>query len=179
MEVSANTSKRKFQSLLDNISNAAKSDPTSNQGKNEHSLSSRPVKRSRLRQAPLRKDNARSSLAGLKHNLVTERTTRRNDGDNVQHDKPVTSAGAYTPWSRDAFLYRLRTFADPHLWSPKPEAINELQWAKRGWICEDKETVACKGLCGRRLVIDLGLSQFGDEEVQDTDKDEQVHDIRE
>lgn len=37
----------------------------------------------------------------------------------------------------------------------KPEQINEVQWAKRGWSCVGRERVGCVGGCGRELVIKL------------------------
>jgi len=44
----------------------------------------------------------------------------------------------------------------------KPEQINEVQWAKRGWTCVGKERVGCVGGCGREVVIKLE----GDREEQ-------------
>ena len=35
----------------------------------------------------------------------------------------------------------------------KPDAINEVQWAKRGWSCVGRETVECMGGCGKRIVV--------------------------
>lgn len=37
----------------------------------------------------------------------------------------------------------------------KPEPINEVQWAKRGWRCVGKERVGCVGGCGKEVVIKL------------------------
>ena len=187
MEISINTSKRKFHSLLDNISNTARNDLASKHGKNEQSIRDRPVKRSRLGQSQLQKDSGTIRVAKLKSNADEDRTLRQNQHNQYSHEKPITSidesdklpAGAYAPWSREAFLKRLNTFTDPNIWSLKPEAINELQWAKRGWICEDKETVACKGLCEQRLAIDLSPSHRDTEVSQDNNEDEEAHDIRE
>ena len=192
METSINTSKRKFQSLLDNISNTARNDPALKHLKSEHSTRDRPRKRLRLGQSQLQKDDQTIKIAELKRNADADSTSRRNGHTRKCYEKPVTSrgerdkplAGAYAPWSRELLLKRLSTFADPHLWAVKPEAINELQWAKRGWICEDKETVACKGLCEQRLVIDLNPSQRDNElsesenENENENENEQAHDIR-
>ena len=46
----------------------------------------------------------------------------------------------------------------------KPEGINEVQWAKRGWSCVGKERVGCVGGCGKEVVIML---ESGREERQD------------
>lgn len=61
----------------------------------------------------------------------------------------------FSPWSQETFLERLKTFSKVSLWHPKPEAIGEVHWAKRGWSCVDLNTVACKGGCERRVVVKL------------------------
>ncbi len=37
----------------------------------------------------------------------------------------------------------------------KPDEINEVQCARRGWTCVGKETVGCVGGCGNEVVIAL------------------------
>ena len=37
----------------------------------------------------------------------------------------------------------------------KPEPINEVQWAKRGWSCVGRERVGCVGGCGKEVVVKL------------------------
>lgn len=37
----------------------------------------------------------------------------------------------------------------------KPEPINEVEWAKRGWRCVGKERVGCVGGCAKEVVIKL------------------------
>ena len=49
----------------------------------------------------------------------------------------------------------MKTFSKVSYWHPKPEAISEVEWAKRGWFCVDVNTVGCKGGCERRLVVSL------------------------
>jgi hypothetical protein len=61
----------------------------------------------------------------------------------------------FSPWSHEAFLARLKTFSSVSLWHPKPEAISEVEWAKRGWVCVDLNTAGCRGGCERRVVISL------------------------
>jgi len=61
----------------------------------------------------------------------------------------------FAPWDRGQFLDRLRTFRHVDKWMSKPEQINEVQWAKRGWSCVGKERVGCVGGCGREVVIKL------------------------
>ncbi|KAI7155085.1 hypothetical protein KC349_g7215 [Hortaea werneckii] len=73
-----------------------------------------------------------------------------------QSPKPPPS---FSPWSQDTFLARLRTFSRVSLWHPKPQSISEVKWAKRGWSCVDVNTVACKGCCGKRLVVSLDFAK--------------------
>ena len=61
----------------------------------------------------------------------------------------------FTPWDRGQFLERLKTFRHVDRWMSKPEPVNEVQWAKRGWRCVGKERVGCVGGCGKEVVIKL------------------------
>ncbi|KAF2657912.1 zf-C3HC-domain-containing protein [Lophiostoma macrostomum CBS 122681] len=61
----------------------------------------------------------------------------------------------YQPYSQEQFLGRLKTFADVRKWTNKPDAIGEVQWAKRGWSCDIWNAVACKGGCEQRVVVKL------------------------
>ena len=61
----------------------------------------------------------------------------------------------FQPYSQDMFLERLKTFADVKKWTTKPDAISEVEWAKRGWSCDTWNTVACKGGCEKRVAVKL------------------------
>jgi hypothetical protein len=61
----------------------------------------------------------------------------------------------FAPYSQEQFLARLKTFADVKKWTNKPDAIGEVEWAKRGWMCDTWNTVACKGGCEQRVVVKL------------------------
>ena len=41
----------------------------------------------------------------------------------------------------------------------KPDKINEVQWAKRGWTCVGRDRVGCVGGCGSEVVIKLEKDQ--------------------
>ncbi|KAI5208397.1 hypothetical protein AUEXF2481DRAFT_30709 [Aureobasidium subglaciale EXF-2481] len=68
---------------------------------------------------------------------------------------PVRGEPNFAPWSHDAFIKRLRSFGPVTSWHPKPDAINEVEWAKRGWWCVDTNTVACKGGCRERVAVKI------------------------
>jgi len=59
----------------------------------------------------------------------------------------------FVPWDREQFLARLETFRRVDRWTTKPSPINEVQWAKRGWICTDVMRVSCVSGCGGSVVV--------------------------
>ncbi|RMZ81671.1 hypothetical protein DV737_g2370, partial [Chaetothyriales sp. CBS 132003] len=69
----------------------------------------------------------------------------------------VSLTAHYLPSSRAAFLERLETFRHVTKWHiSSTETVNASVWAKRGWICEDSDTVFC-GACKQRLHVDLNV----------------------
>ena len=69
----------------------------------------------------------------------------------------------YAPYNQDQFLARLKTFSDLTKWKSKPEEIEDLQWAKRGWSCVEWNVVGCKGGCEKRVVVQLMPKQKDEE----------------
>jgi hypothetical protein len=72
----------------------------------------------------------------------------------------ITSANSnkrptFVPWDRERFLERLATFRRVDWWTSKPAPINEVQWAKHGWICTDAMRVTCVSECGGAVVVKL------------------------
>lgn len=61
----------------------------------------------------------------------------------------------------------------------KPDAINEVQWAKRGWSCVGKDRVKCVGGCGKEIVVKvedewkLDEEPRGEEEASEGNEDGQ------
>lgn len=70
----------------------------------------------------------------------------------------------YCPADREELLRRLATFQELTDWTPKPDPVNEVQWAKRGWICNGKERVRCT-LCNKELVVKLNRKEVDGQEV--------------
>ncbi|KAF7530432.1 hypothetical protein G7054_g9595 [Neopestalotiopsis clavispora] len=64
----------------------------------------------------------------------------------------------YCPGDREQLIRRLGTFQELTQWTPKPDRINEIEWAKRGWVCKSKETVQCT-LCHKELVVKLNKKE--------------------
>jgi hypothetical protein len=86
-----------------------------------------------------------TSLASSIRRTVSDATTPK-----VRRDGPAR----YSPGDRDELLKRLATFQEITDWTPKPDRISEVEWAKRGWICQGKERVRCL-LCHKELVVKL------------------------
>lgn len=70
----------------------------------------------------------------------------------------------YCPGDRDELLKRLASFQELTDWTPKPNPVAEVQWAKRGWICQGKERVRCT-LCNKELVVKLNRKEVDGKEV--------------
>lgn len=79
----------------------------------------------------------------------------------------------FAPWDRGQFLERLKTYRHVDRWMGKPERVNEVQWAKRGWSCVGKERVRCVGGCGKEIVITLETSRNEKEEGDDRPFDDE------
>ncbi|KAK0708211.1 C3HC zinc finger-like-domain-containing protein [Lasiosphaeris hirsuta] len=70
----------------------------------------------------------------------------------------------YCPGDREQLLRRLATFQELTDWTPKPDRVNEVEWAKRGWACQGKERVKCT-LCARELVVKLNRKEVDGKEI--------------
>ncbi|KAK5679712.1 hypothetical protein LTS10_007660 [Elasticomyces elasticus] len=117
----------------------------------------------------------------VRRSLSTSTSTRVSSVTNVLESNGESSRKPpnYSPWSHDTFLARLKTFSSVSLWHPKPEAISEVEWARRGWVCVDVNTVACKGGCEKRVVVSLLFDKTDDNAdesntgVDDEDSDDE------
>ncbi|PFH61377.1 hypothetical protein XA68_17555 [Ophiocordyceps unilateralis] len=70
----------------------------------------------------------------------------------------------YCPADRDELLKRLATFQELTNWTPKPDRVNEVQWARRGWVCHGKEKVRCL-LCSKELLVTLNKRDVDGQQV--------------
>lgn len=78
-----------------------------------------------------------------------------------QAEKPMAR---FCPSDRAELLKRLATFHDITDWTPKPDRVSEIEWARRGWVCHGKETVRCV-LCHKELVVKLNKKEVDGKEV--------------
>ncbi|KAH8903117.1 zf-C3HC-domain-containing protein [Coniochaeta sp. PMI_546] len=70
----------------------------------------------------------------------------------------------YCPGDREQLIKRLASFQELTDWTPKPDPVNEVEWAKRGWMCHGKELVRCI-LCNKELVVKLNRKEIDGKEV--------------
>ncbi|KAK5662044.1 hypothetical protein OQA88_10157 [Cercophora sp. LCS_1] len=70
----------------------------------------------------------------------------------------------YCPGDREQLIRRLATFQELTDWTPKPDRVNEVEWAKRGWACHGKERVKC-ALCGRELIVKINRKEVDGKEI--------------
>ncbi|MCJ1478415.1 hypothetical protein MMC13_007095 [Lambiella insularis] len=157
MTYALTTTKRKFHRLLDSISNSSTPSLTSKTPFDDSTtttLIESPAKKPRLIR-PTRPTSAYVSTTTPKtHGLPEKAQSMRDDSRQMSSEEKKNKKPNYTPWDRNDFLERLKTFQDTYNWRDKPEKVNEVQWAKRGWRCVGRNRVACAG-CGKQAVIIL------------------------
>ncbi|KAM0234029.1 hypothetical protein ACHAP5_010239 [Fusarium lateritium] len=101
----------------------------------------------------------RANLTATISAIVSKRTQSQNSSKSSERPP-----ARYAPTDRADLLKRLGTFQEITDWTPKPDKVNEVEWAKRGWVCHSKETVRCL-LCHRELVVKLNRKVIDGKEV--------------
>ncbi|KAL9130087.1 MAG: hypothetical protein Q9217_001646 [Psora testacea] len=159
MPIALATTKRKFHRLLDSISNASSTSLATNHERNNASTATLPA--SLVHSAKkARVDRPRSAYpppserAVTKPRPVSQLPTANRPTTATNMDEEHKSPN-FAPWDRGRFLERLKTYRHVDKWLGKPDKINEVEWAKRGWSCVGKETVRCVGGCDSEVVIKL------------------------
>ncbi|KAJ0426345.1 C3HC zinc finger protein [Aspergillus carlsbadensis] len=168
MSYALETKKRKFHRVLESLTKPSNSEPPNPNAPNAATTLDRApsVKRARL--------NGRddSILASVRKDILKiARTTSRASSVSSQ-TRPT-----FVPWDRDRFLERLETFRRVDRWSPKPPGVNEVEWAKRGWICTDVARVTCIGGCGGSAVVKIP-DELDELDGYDTEKVQERKEVR-
>ncbi|KXG48178.1 uncharacterized protein PGRI_020480 [Penicillium griseofulvum] len=165
MSYALESKKRKFHRVLESISKPLTSDsapktapaaPTTVQDRISANLS---IKKVRLASADP------SELTAVRNSI--QKISRPAHRIASANKRPT-----FVPWDRERFLERLETFRRVDRWTSKPSPINEVQWAKRGWICTDVMRVTCVSDCGGAVVVKLPdeideLDGFNTEKVEE------------
>ena len=150
MSYALSTTKRKFHRILDSISNSSNtslplSSPEGSTSTTTLSASCEPPAKKPRFARPQRDHIPSVSRTVSKEPAIPSSSTLH---------RQVLKKPHFTPWDRTDFLERLKSFRHVHMWLSKPTAINEVQWAKRGWMCIGKERIRCVG-CAQEIVIRL------------------------
>ncbi|KAF4959973.1 hypothetical protein FGADI_1247 [Fusarium gaditjirri] len=148
--MSTNATKRKFNTLLQGLgsssSKAANDTSAHETGSPSNCSTISPGSETRVSGADAELLQKRRRLgfpdstapkAGKRTNLSVTLSSIVSRRTQVQ-DSSKKSTGAparYAPTDRGDLLKRLGTFQDITDWTPKPDKVNEIEWAKRGWVC--------------------------------------------
>ncbi|PGH08238.1 hypothetical protein GX51_01392 [Blastomyces parvus] len=158
------TKKRKFHRVLDSLSGANVQKPSNADASTAKDASTAAAKYPTIKKVRL----ASSGSVIDSDDMIVRRSV-----SNISRHSSLSPSSQhrpnFVPWDRERFLERLETFRRVDRWSPKPAAINEVQWAKRGWSCVDVMRVECVGGCGRAVVVKMP-EEVDDVGEDDTDK---------
>ncbi|KAJ5093899.1 hypothetical protein N7456_009760 [Penicillium angulare] len=156
MSYAVESKKRKFHRVLESISKPSTPEIPSKPSKSAATTSSgagaqqeRPSANLSIKKVRLTGNDASDPISVRNSILNLSRTTPRTSSSSSSK-RPT-----FVPWDREAFLGRLETFRRVDRWTSKPSPINEVQWAKRGWICTDVMRVSCVSGCGGSVVVKL------------------------
>lgn len=173
-----NATKRKFNALIQGLSNPSTPERTTTTTMAEHddrhglsassSASDALILKRRRLGIPGAKPNVgdrggSSSLPCTPFSSLRKTGSAINNNNNKASQlKPTTpSVDAlikYCPADRDQLLKRLATFQELTDWTPKPDRVNEVEWARRGWVCRGKEKVGCL-LCHKELLVTINQKE--------------------
>ena len=168
-----NATKRKFNTLLQGLGAQRPTTPDNSVRDTSNSpLSSSTGNRALASESLLQKRRRLGQTASTSPLSTGQASMKRlPSGQLVQHPSssatPAAQGGLlskYCPSDRDQLLRRLVTFQELTDWTPKPERVSEVEWAKRGWVCQGKERVRCV-LCHRELVVKVNRKEQDGQEI--------------
>lgn len=150
MSYALETKKRKFHRVLESLTKPPSTTEQPPQPTAVSATGSPTTAREAIKKARLSKGDDSTDLATARNSIlkVARPGTRASFVSS-------TARPTFVPWDRERFLERLETFRRVDRWSPKPSAISEVVWAKRGWICTDVSRVSCASGCGGSVVVKL------------------------
>lgn len=165
-----NATKRKFNALLNGIGNKS---ATSLSYKEVNNISNTQITTASdtTTQAKKRRISGDDAMEGDKNSPPRKTVVRKLATTTLPHKKsasvatpaPMNESPKYAPWDRVAFLKRLKSFSNLTDWTPKPARVNEVEWAKRGWVCQKFERVRCC-LCNVEILVKLNKKEVDGKE---------------
>ncbi len=155
-----NATKRKFNALLNGIGTKSTTNVSSKEANNADSTSTTSAEsQTKKRRIADFSSTKESSSSHLRPNPTMRDKNIRSMIGPESGDTPK-----YAPWDRTAFLQRLKSFSNLTDWTPKPSKVNEVEWAKRGWVCQKLERVRCS-LCNIEILVKLNRKEVDGKEV--------------
>jgi hypothetical protein len=164
-----NATKRKFNALLNGIGNKSTTSLASKENASRVEVISTGDRDS---QAKKRRISDSTSISTSNGTLSLPRSTLTAKPPSTMHHKKSQSLATaalstetpkYAPWDRGEFLKRLKSFSNITDWTPKPARVNEVEWAKRGWVCQKMERVRCC-LCNVEILVKLNRKEVDGKE---------------
>jgi len=153
-----NSTKRKFNTLLNSIGTSSTDDLTSKAKQQRTSYEGSP------RPASARLDLSTSSrTAAVSKMSKADLKSFASSAKKALTDESVVKP-TYLPGDREEFLKRLSSFRNISDWMPKPPKVNEVAWAKRGWVCQRLERVRCI-TCNVEIKVKLNKQEDEDGKV--------------
>jgi hypothetical protein len=171
MSYAVETKKRKFHRVLESLTKpstaefSSKKTPATPTTARERLPADLSIKKVRL------SSQDESDFAAVGRSILKARASSK------ESSVSSTTRPSFVPWDRERFLERLETFRRVDRWSPKPAAISEVEWAKRGWICTDVSRVSCVGGCGGSVVVKLP-DELDELDGYDLDKVQERKEVR-
>ncbi|KAJ5773182.1 hypothetical protein N7457_008078 [Penicillium paradoxum] len=150
MSYALESKKRKFHRVLESLSkpstpdNAPKPAPVAPATARDRLSAHLSIKKVRL------SSTDRSDLTAVRNSIQKITRPAHRIASASSNKRPT-----FVPWDRERFLERLETFRRVDRWTSKPSPINEVKWAKQGWICTDVMRVTCVSDCGGAVVVKL------------------------
>lgn len=171
MSYAVEAKKRKFHRVLESLSkpttpdNAPKAAPGASTTTQDRLAANLSIKKVRL------SSNDESTLPAVQNSLNKIYRPAHQIASANSNKRPT-----FVPWDRDRFLERLETFRRVDRWTSKPAPINEVQWAKHGWICTDVMRVTCVSECGGAVVVKLPdeIDELDGFDIEKVDERKQV-----
>ncbi|KAF7719672.1 Uncharacterized protein PECH_004172 [Penicillium ucsense] len=154
MSYAVESKKRKFHRMLESISKPLTLETASRNPGPESTMTTKNRTPADLSIKRVRLDNNDTS----EYPAVRKSTSKIARPDLQRTSSSVSTSSTrptFVPWDRERFLERLETFRRVDRWTSKPAAINEVQWAKCGWVCTDVARVSCISNCGGSVVVKL------------------------
>ncbi|KAI4097763.1 MAG: hypothetical protein LQ344_000035 [Seirophora lacunosa] len=171
------TTKRKFHAILESIANPSTTSLNSinnqqNASTTTLSAAHEPAAKRLKFSRPVSAPGSSTLTRSVRSTSTTTNPPTSTASTMTEEKKPPN----FAPWDRNQFLARLETFRYVDKWMSKPDPINEVQWAKRGWTCVGNEKVGCIGGCGNEILISLEPSREEQQPAEDIEPSEDAVD---